>query len=207
MKDTYLVYDLEALRAIPKKNETIIPGVEYCNGFTDYAGIGISVLVAWMSQTGRYNVYQKDNLHEFEAALKEVDYVIGFNHIKFDNQVVEAAGLTFPETVKHYDILRELWIADGLDPDKFSPSTHGGYSLDACTSVNFKTGKTMDGYMAPIEYQQGNVSKVINYCIADVDLTCRLFEKIMTDGYLWHPKYPGTTVTLKSPFKKEEFVI
>lgn len=205
----YVIYDLETAKAFPKKGEAIEPGIEYCEGWTDYKGCGISVLAAYVSLTDRVEVFLQDNLPQFESLLGEIDYVIGFNTVKFDNNVVTAAGLSFHERNKQYDILRAMYEADGLDPDKWSPSTHGGYKLDTCLDVNFGVRKTDSGAMAPINWQRGRHGEVISYCIADVMLTKRLFDKIMADGWIYHPKYPGKKLTIKRPFAPEweEFVI
>ena len=97
-----IVYDLEIVKAILGKNESPKAGVEYCEGWHDHKGMGISVLTAYDYDTDRYHVFMEDNLKDFEK-LCEGRLVIGFNSIHFDDKVCAAAGITIstvygPET-------------------------------------------------------------------------------------------------------------
>jgi hypothetical protein len=56
----YGVFDLEIIKAIPPKDAADrLDGIEYCNGWTDYQGMGISVgsLSFYDSDTGEISDY------------------------------------------------------------------------------------------------------------------------------------------------------
>lgn len=52
-----LIYDIEIAKAILGPKEKPMPGVEYCQGWTDYVGMGISVICAYDCAEDRYRVF------------------------------------------------------------------------------------------------------------------------------------------------------
>lgn len=192
-----LVYDLEIKRAIPPRDGSMELGVEYCEGWEDYAGMGIACVGVWDCLENVPLIFCEDNLSDFQRLVNQRQLCVGFNSIKFDNHVLDAHGIEIPRH-QSYDLLRELWISDGLNPDQFNFKTHGGYSLEKCCNVNFGTGKSGDGALAPLNWQQGKIGNVVSYCLRDVMLTRRLFLRAATQGGIKHPK-TGEIVNLKVP--------
>lgn len=193
-----LVYDIEITNAIPDRDGSTIEGIQYCKGWGDHAGMGIATLCAWDCQNHLPLVYCADNLDDFGRNIQNFNTLVSFNGIGFDNKLLAANGINIANG-HCYDILREIWVAEGLNPDKFSPRTHGGYGLDRCGEVNFGMRKTGDGAMAPINWQRGMIGNVISYCLVDVMLTRRLFLKIVAnEGVITNPK-TGGTVRLRMP--------
>lgn len=195
-----LLFDIEIAKAILGRGEQPIEGIEYCGGFHDHAGCGISCVGAYDYHQERTRIFAADNMSEFQAIIREYDLLVTFNGINFDNPVVMASGLEFGPTVKHYDILRELWISDGLNPDAFNPSTHGGYGLDRCVEVNFGLRKTGNGALAPVWFQRGLIGRLHDYCLADVWLEKKLFDLVIADKPVINPK-SGQPVTLPNPLR------
>lgn len=194
----YVIFDIEILKAIPSSKEPVIEGIEYCGGWTDHQGMGISCIGAYDYYTDRYRVFCADNFAEFQAILTLPVTLVTFNGINFDNRVLAANGFAFDGEVKHYDILREVWAAAGLNPDVFNPRTHGGYGLDVCAGTNFGAGKTGNGALAPVEWQQGKIGSVIDYCLNDVRLTKMLFDLILSNDEFKHPK-TGYPMKIRKP--------
>jgi hypothetical protein len=189
-----LVYDIEIVKAIRGQDEAPIEGIEYCGGWTDHAGMGISVVGVHDLLTGRDRVFCSDNLSDFFELLKCRRVWITFNGIGFDNKVLSTVG-EFPTTIhEHYDILREVWLCRGLNPDKFYWKTHGGFGLDDICRANGLGGKTGHGALAPVQWQRGEIGSVIDYCLQDVKLTSDLF-KLCQAGPIKSPK--GGTMELR----------
>ena len=193
-----VIYDIEIEKAILGKDETRIKGIEYCDGFRDFENMGVSVIGACEYETGRYRVFCKDNFDEFQKLVNDADFVVDFNGVQFDAPALAAVGITIPAE-KQYDILREIWEAEGHDPDVFTKETHLGYGLDACCVANFGAKKTGNGAMAPVFWQNGEIGTVIDYCLNDVKLTERLFGLIDGEGCIVSPKDPDKTIQLLSP--------
>lgn len=159
--------------------------------------MGISVIGVYDYLTDRYRVFLEDNFQEFQKLVAERDCVIGFNSNAFDNLLCEANGLWIPSE-KSYDLLVEVWRAAGLGP-AFSPRTHGGFGLEACSYANFGTAKTGNGALAPIDWQQGRRGNVIDYCLNDVKLTKDLVDKVINAGYLVDPRDGHSLLTMRKP--------
>jgi len=185
------VYDLEIIKAIPPKNEKDRKkGIEYCKGWDDHAGMGISVLCGFDYLENRYRVIGETNKADFQKYIDDNYLMVTFNGINFDDKVIKACwGQDVPSELQ-YDLLVAIWAADGLGP-KFNYKTHGGYGLDDCCSKNFGTTKTGHGALAPVDWQQGRIFEVIDYCINDVKMTRQLLEQVIMKQYIVHPKREG----------------
>jgi hypothetical protein len=188
-----LIWDCEIVRAIPERDGSRplkSEGIEYCAGWDDFDHLGISTVGVWDCVSDMPLVFCADNIYKFADMANAYDRIVGFNSVRFDTELIKATGQdAFHFAPKaQYDILRELWIHDGLDPDDFDPKTHVGYSLQACAKANFGIGKSGDGASASIDWQRGQVGRVITYCLRDVMLTHRLFERIMRQEGIVHPK-------------------
>lgn len=224
MHNSIVVYDLEIVKGILMKNEGPKPGIEYCAGWRDYADMGISVLGAYDYQEDRYRVFCQDNREDFFTLLSQRKIWVTFNGLSFDNKVIEAnwdlgkAGEAManlwpfsnegheasgePPHNPNYDILVELWVAAGLGP-VFKSGGHGGYGLDATCKANLGYGKTGNGALAPILWQEGKVGEVVDYCLSDVHRTKKLFDMIIGMIPLISPK-TGNLLELRNPFIGKE---
>lgn len=193
-----LIYDIEILRAIPNRDGSREPGIEYCEGWHDHANMGISVIGAYDYQDDRYRTFCADNFTEFLAYLAQPDYLfVSFNGIPFDNRVIAAAlGVQIGED-RCYDLLRETWAANGLGP-QFAYPSHAGYGLDAICERNFNVQKSGNGALAPVLWQRGHVGAVIDYCLNDVRLTKLMFDQVITGAPFVNPK-DGKEMRLRKP--------
>jgi len=88
-----LIYDIEIKRAIAINGVPERPGIDYCFGWDDVEGMGISCVCAYDYWQDRYRVFMEDNLAEFNALAVMRVPLVGFNNIKFDNAVLMANGL------------------------------------------------------------------------------------------------------------------
>jgi hypothetical protein len=180
-----VTYDLEIIKGIPSRGEMLMGGIAYCQGWNDYANMGISCIGAWDSATDSPRIYMQDNLFAFQSLINDADVLVSYNGISFDNNLLKANGFNIPDA-KCYDLLREIWLAVGLGPEFRYPS-HIGYGLGDVCQANFDRGKTGDGGKAPILFQQGKIGSLIDYCLQDVSLTKQLFDLSQCDSIL-NPK-------------------
>ena len=174
---TYLAYDCEIENCIPNRGEPIEEGLNYCQGWGDHAGMGISVITVYTAPDDRYRVYCKDNLEEFAKLVAWAEEqrleIVGFNSIGFDDKLCAANGINIRTT---YDLLCEVRIASGQPPYYVKGKTRAGYNLDAIAKATFGRGKTGSGALAPVMWQRGQIGAVINYGLYDIQLTKRLFD-------------------------------
>jgi len=193
-----VIYDCEIKRGIPARGEEKIPGIEYCKGWGDHAGMGVSVTGVYDYDEDRYRVFCDDNVDEMLELFASADLLVGFNSIRFDDRLLVA---TYPDyadiTTTRYDLLVETWRAAGLKPSWGSPKTHGGFGLDAMCEANFGVRKSGHGAMAPVLWQQGKIGAVIDYCLNDIRMTKMLLDCAMGDLEVINPK--DGVLTLRNP--------
>ena len=198
-----IIYDCEIVNAIQGRDEEMLEGITYCEGWRDFKGMGLSVTCAYEYATDKSYVFMDDNLAEFQKLIDRSTHAITFNGVNFDNHLLAANNINTDALIQ-YDILREIWKALGFDPDKFDKSTHGKYGLEACCELNFGLKKSGNGALAPVDWQRGLFGKVINYCADDVHtLTKPLFEKAFVHGYILNPNREGDTNTIILPHIKD----
>ncbi len=181
-----LIYDCEIRHAIPDKDKPRLPGIIYCNGWGDYAGMGVSVIGAYDYAEQRYRIFLKDSFAKFAELCANRKLLISYNGIPFDNKLLAGNGITKIDEVKCYDLLKESW------PSKYKSST-----LSAMCQTNFGISKSGSGAHAPILWQQGKYGEVIDYCLNDIYLIKRLFDAIL-EGPIKCPR-TGEFLTLTRP--------
>jgi DEAD/DEAH box helicase domain-containing protein len=192
-----VVYDAEIKNAVPNKDGHIDHGITYCAGWQDHANMGVSVLGVYDYLEDRYRVFMDDNMDEWAELLSRKPLCVGFNSIPFDNGLLEATGWAVPAAENCYDILREMWRADGLG-DTFAYPSHTGYSLDATLKANGMAPKSGNGALAPVLWQRGKIGAVIDYCLTDVAREKALMDMIMSGKALKNPK-SGALLQLFGP--------
>lgn len=171
----FLVYDCEIVNAIPNRLESPLDGIRYAEGWTDFAGMGVSVIAAYIWSEG-YRIFLHDNFETFKTLAEDSQTLcIGFNNRTFDDRLVAAAiGCQIPPD-RSWDLSRALKVARGNNPD----AAGGGCSLDVLCKANFLPGKSGSGAFAPILWQKGKFGQVIDYALNDTAQTVRLLEFVM----------------------------
>lgn len=190
-----LVYDLEIAKAVPMATEPVMDGIAYCEGWHDHHGMGISTICAWDSAADRGRVFCRDNWDAFAHLTAVADVLVSFNGLRFDNRVLRASLGLGHLNEKSYDLKWEAQLAAGLDPEERA----SGFSLEKLCQVNVGLGKTGDGANAPIAWQRGEVGSVVDYCLADVRLTRRLWDRMRHNGGLRDPRDPGRFLEMRRP--------
>lgn len=187
-----VVYDIEIQRCIPDRGKPRDPALQYCEGWNDHAGMGISVIAAYDFHARAFRVFLEDNLADF-AQLISGRIAAGFNIRGFDNKLLAANGV---EVGEHFDALCAIRAAAG-EPENYTPGrSRAGRKLDDVCRVNFGDTKSGEGSLAPVWWQQGRRGKVIDYCLKDVLLEARLIRRIPT---IIDP-VTGATLNVQAPW-------
>lgn len=191
-----IIYDIEIKKAIadPKNR---IHGIEYCDGWHDHAGMGISCIAAMDMETKRSYMFMDDNMPEFGQLASRADLLLGFNNIAFDNPVIRANEIMMQD-IKCYDLLVEIWrAAEGVTT--WAGSKTAGYGLDDMfEALTGKRGKIGHGAHAPVDWQNKMYGNLTNYCLNDIWMTFHLLEFVEKFGYLTNPK-GGNPISIKYP--------
>lgn len=168
-----VVYDCEIIRAIPDKKVPNARDVQYCGGWGDYAGMGISVIAAVDVEAHVPRVFFEDNLSAF-AEWSRGALLVGHSNDGFDDHLLRAHGLF--TAAGSYDLLCKLRKAVG-EPERFTPGrTKAGRKVNDCARVNLNgMQKSDDGGNAPRLWQEGKHAEVVDYCLRDVTIEYQLF--------------------------------
>lgn len=185
-----IVLDVEIKLAILGRDEEPRPGIRYCGGWRDFANMGCAVACTYDTTTHLTRVFLEKQLPELQRYLDDEVATGGFNTRRFDLQLLEHHGIKVDQ-VQHYDALEEIWKAMGLNPDRFEPRTHGGWSLDAICDATFGLKKSGHGAMAPVWWQTGERGRVVDYCCRDVWLEAKLIKHMLNGGVVRAPGKPA----------------
>jgi len=186
-----LIYDCEIEKLIPNKTSPNEEGFEYCEGWGDKKGMGISVISVFDYDAGFPRIFMKDNIEELWKLMDKTDIIAGFNSAHFDNQLIAAHGYQVPKE-KTYDLFLEIKEAAGAG--KYAK----GYNLENCCQVNLGYGKSGDGELAPKLWQQGYFGAVADYALRDIMISKALLDLCIAQPIL-DPGNPGTRIFVKNP--------
>ena len=169
-----LVFDCEIKRCIQPNSKLRMEDIEYCEGWHDFAGMGIAVVCVYEIARGTSHIFCEDNIHLLQELFRIEPMSAGFHSERFDCPLLAANGVWVPH--QHYDLRREVLFAAGRDPDA-PHDENRGYSLDSICKANGLPGKSGDGAMAPVLWQRKQYGTVINYCLNDVMQTVALIRR------------------------------
>lgn len=193
-----LIIDIEIKKAIPDRRGLQQAGIEYCQGWTDYTGMGIACICTYDLDSNRSRVFLEKDLARFvEYAKEHSNECGGFNTRRFDLRLLKAHGVDI-DNEAHYDALERIWLQCGLNPDRFAPATHGGWGLDAVMQATFGIGKSGSGAEAPIWWQSGQRGRVVDYCLHDVWLEAMLIRHMLAGRPIKAHGKP--TITVPNPY-------
>lgn len=194
----YIVYDCEIINCIPPKDGELDPSLNYCLGWDDFEGMGISVVGVAVVQPhyASYRSYVLDpkvNPNAFGdyfdlRSLLSYETVIGFNSESFDDNLIATNGILgkLESRIKSRDLLKAIRLA-AFGSDRWQDTPRGySYGLDKIAKVNGLGSKTGSGELAPKLWQKGQYQEVIDYCINDVALTVQILDLAM-EGELIDP--------------------
>ncbi|MGB0422404.1 MAG: helicase [Limisphaerales bacterium] len=155
MADPNIVYfDLETQRSAAE-----------VGGWDRIRDMGMSVGVTYSTAREGYEIYGEDRVNDLIDELLRADLVVGFNHIRFDYEVLHG-----------YTVL-DLGQAPSLDLmlDLQKTLSHR-ISLDAVATATLGSEKTAEGLQAIEWFKQGEMLKIAEYCCFDVKITKLVHE-------------------------------
>ena len=157
-------FDLETMRA-----------ADEVGGWKHIDKMGMSIGVTYSTGNGEYSIYQESEVNDLIEELQRADLVVGFNHIRFDYEVLH--GYTPLD-------LRQLPSLD-LMVDLQQKLSHR-LKLDSIASATFGAEKIADGLQALKWYKQGKILEIAEYCCYDVKITKMVHEFGAENGCVFY---------------------
>ena len=158
-------------------------------GWHEAGKMGISVAVTYSTKDNAYHIYTQDQVEQLIEELRTADLVVGYNHIGFDYQVLQAFTFwTVADVTHNLDICTYLSSKLGhrLKLDSVAKVTLGG---------NSKTAEGTDALKWWAEYEKtGDPQKLLDiarYCCYDVKVTMEVFKFGAQNGYVLYENKKG----------------
>ena len=134
-------------------------------GWDNISKMGMSVAVVYSTATGEYKIYGEKQVNDLIKDLQRADLVVGFNHLRFDYEVLH--GYTA------FD-LRQLPTLDMLV--EVQKKLQHRLSLDSIAAATFGVAKTAEGLQAIEWFKEGKMLEIAEYCCYDVKITKLVYE-------------------------------
>lgn len=162
--------------------------------------MGMSVGVTYSTETGKYHIFDEDNVAELVEQLVKAELVVGFNHVQFDYPVLQAYTV--------YDLATQTLNCDMM-LDLENVLGHR-VKLDAVAQASLNASKTADGLDALKWWQlykktgdQTHLLNIAEYCCYDVKVTKEVYEYGMAHGVVKYADRNGNPLEVEAPWSKK----
>ncbi len=163
-------------------------------GWENKRDMGMSVGVTYSTATESYRIYHERNVDALVAELLRADLVVGYNHIKFDFEVLTAyTVLDLAHHVPSFDMLLE---AERILGHRLK--------LEAISQATLQVGKIADGIDAIKWWREGKLHEIAEYCCFDVKVTRLIYEHAERHGELHYLDKIGTKQRFEIQVPKRE---
>lgn len=139
---------------------------EEVGGWGNIRDMRMSVGVTYSTARGGYLIYGEKEVNDLIEELRRADLVVGFNHQRFDYEVLAGHNPFFdPAQVPTLDMLVDL-----------QKTLNHRLSLDSIATATLGVEKTAEGLQAIRWYREGKLLEIAEYCCFDVKITKLVYE-------------------------------
>ena len=142
-------------------------------GSGDPADLTIAVVGIHDSETDRYSCFLVPELPQLWNILERTDMLVGYNSDHFDIPLLNKYYPGDLKKIKSLDLMQEVHKSLGRR-----------LKLDTLAETTLGEGKSADGLQSLKWWKQGEVEKVKQYCLKDVELTKRVFDHALKHNAL-----------------------
>lgn len=150
-------------------------------GWDKIRDMGLSVGVTYSTERGGYLIYGEAQVNDLIDELMRADLVVGFNHLRFDYEVLHGYSIIDLTQAPTLDLMVDLQrlLSHRL-------------SLDAVAAATLGTEKTAEGLQAIQWFKEGELMKIAEYCCFDVKITKMVHEFGMKHKKVFYRNRFGT---------------
>jgi len=139
---------------------------EEVGGWNNIRDMRMSVGVTYSTARGSYLIYGERLVNDLIEELRRADLVVGFNHQRFDYEVLTGHNPFFdPAQVRTLDMMVEL-----------QAKLNHRLSLDSVANATLGVEKTAEGLQAIRWFREGKLLEIAEYCCYDVKITRLVHE-------------------------------
>lgn len=176
MKKLPVVLDLETKHTFREQSDT--------------RKLGITVVGIYDYQTNKEQVFLESELSQLFPILERASYIIGYNVISFDLQVLQGYYPGKVEQLPAFDILEDIRLKIGRR-----------LGLNDVIAATLGKKKTGHGLQAITFYKEKRWEELKRYCLDDAVLTKELFDYGLKTGEIYYMNEYGKS-TIKVDWKK-----
>jgi len=138
---------------------------EEVGGWNNIRDMRLSIGVTYSTTRGSYQIYQEDQVNDLIAELQRAGMVIGFNHLRFDYEVLHGYTVFDLTQLPTLDLMIDLQKTLGHR-----------LSLDSIATATLGVEKTAEGLQAIHWFKEGKMLEIAEYCCYDVKITRLVHE-------------------------------
>ncbi len=142
--------------------------------------LGISVLGIYDYASSKAWVVREERIAEVFPFLEKASYIIGYNIVKFDLEVLQAYYPGDVRTFPSFDLMEDIKRKIGRR-----------IALDEVVFATLGEKKIGHGLKAVEDFKKGNWKELEEYCLKDVMLTKKLFDFGVKNGKIFYPTEAG----------------
>ncbi len=158
---------------------------EEVGGWHRVRDMRMSLGVTFSTARGGYRIYGEAEVDTLIEELRRADLVVGFNHIRFDYEVLHGYTILDLSQVPSLDLLVEL-----------QKTLNHRLTLDAVASATLGAEKTADGLQALRWFKEGRLLEIAEYCCYDVKITKLVHEFGRQYRQLFYTSRTGQVLTV-----------
>jgi DEAD/DEAH box helicase domain-containing protein len=160
----YVYFDLETQK-----------GAAEVGGWHNKRDMRMSIGVTYSTERGGYRIYPESETDELIAELQRADYVVGYNVISFDYEVLARYSVFDLSAVPTIDMLVDVEAVLGKR-----------IGLDAIATETLGAGKTAVGTDALKWWKEGKILPIAEYCCYDVKATMLVHQFGAIHGQVYY---------------------
>ena len=150
-----------------------------------FDNLNIALVGIHDSETNEYSSYLEPELGKLWKILEQTDILVGYNSDHFDIPLLNKYYPGDLTRIKSLDILKEVHVVLGRR-----------IKLDTIAEATLGAKKSASGAQSLIWWRAGEVDKVRQYCLKDVEITRKIFDYALKTGSIKY-KELGTTREVK----------
>lgn len=155
-------------------------------GWDRISEMKMSVGVTFSSSRDDYRIYGERQVNDLITELMRADLVVGFNHLRFDYEVLHGYTAVDLRQIPSLDMMIEL-----------QKTLRHRLSLDSIASATLGVEKIAEGLQAIRWFKEGKLLEIAEYCCFDVKITRMVHEFGARNKQLYYKNRFGTQVMVK----------